>query len=183
MNCRNTCEQPRMDDQPLTLQAFLSHVETQVQQQLTGLNTVALWPDIRDRIQLPAMFLELAEIEPGREPGTGQVALVCRLEAYVIVAAETTGPHQQAAQLATQLAVLLHGQYWDLESVDVAEFVQAGPDWTKPELDSYTVWKVEWTQEVRLAQEQWPWPDAAPTFLEAELNPKQVDIDVLRHEQ
>lgn len=147
-----------MDEQPLTLNAFFEAVERQVKEHLPGMETVATWPEIHDQISLPALFLELAEFEPGQDPGDGHVGLICRMEAYVIVAAEVPGHHHQAAQLATQLAVLLRGQYWDLDKVDNAELVQAGPDWTKPELDSCTVWKVEWTQQIYLGAEQWPWP-------------------------
>lgn len=167
-----------MDDQPLTLDLFFSTVERRLGEQLPGLQTVATWPDIRDRVHLPALFLELAEVEPGTDPGNGRVGLKCRFDAYLIVAAELPRHHHQAAQLATQLAVLLHAQYWELDNVDVAEFVQAGADWTKPELDGYTVWKVEWTQQIYLGEEQWPWPDVSPTFLEPELEIDHVTVEV-----
>ena len=169
-----------MDEQPLTLDLFFKTVERRLGEQLTGLQTVATWPDIRDRVHLPALFLELAEVEPGGDPGTGQVGLDCRMHAYLIIASEQPQHHHQAAQLATQLAVLLRAQYWDLEDIDAAEFVQAGPDWTKPELDGYTVWKVEWTQLIYLGEEQWPWPDASPTFLEPKLNPDDVSVELMR---
>lgn len=148
-----------MDEQSLTLDLFFSTLEQRIGEQLSGLQTVATWPDIRDRVCLPALFLELGEVEPGTDPGTGRVGLVCRIEAYIIVAAELTRHHHKAAQLATQLAVLLRMQYWGLDDVEPAEFMQAGPDWTKPELDGYTVWKVDWTQTLYLGEEQWPWAD------------------------
>lgn len=168
-----------MDEEVLTLDLLYSTIERHIGQHLPGLQTVATWPDIRERVRLPALFLEIAEFEPGTDPGTGRVGLDCRLEAYIIVAAEEPRTHHQAAQLATQLVVLLRAQYWDLPDLDVAEFVQAGPDWTKPELDGYTVWKVEWTQQIYLGEEQWPWPDAAPSYLEPDLSPGQVDIDAV----
>jgi hypothetical protein len=154
-----------MDEQPLTLGRLFRAVERVIGEQLPGLQTVATWPDVRDRVHLPALFLELAEVEPGLDPGTGRVGLECRFEAYLIVASELAEHHQQVAQLATQLVVLLRGQYWALDDVDAALFIQAGPDWTKPELDGYTVWKVEWTQQIYLGEEQWPWPDVEPTEL------------------
>jgi hypothetical protein len=144
-------------DQPLSLDLFFATVEQHIGEQLSGLQTIATWPDIRDRVRLPALFLELGEVEPGTDPGTGLVGLVCRMEAYIIVAAELPRHHHQAAQLATQLAVLLRMQHWELDDVEPAEFMQAGPDWTKPELDGYTVWKVDWTQTLYLGQEEWPW--------------------------
>jgi hypothetical protein len=154
-----------VDEVVLTLDLFFSTIERELGSQLPGLETVATWPDIRDRVHLPALFLELAELEPGTDPGTGRVGMVCRLEAYLIVGSEVGGHHHHVAQLVTQLIVLLRAQYWGLDDVEAAEFIQAGPDWTKPELDGYTVWKVEWTQQIYLGAEQWPWPDVAPTTL------------------
>lgn len=179
MSCTNIYEGTPEGDQPLTLDLFFSTVERHIRQHLPVLEIVASWPDIRERISLPALLLELAEVEPGTDPGTGRVALTCRLEARVVVAAEEPEHHQQAIHIATQLAVLLRAQYWELDDVDAAEFVHAGPDWTRPELDSCTVWKVEWTQQIYLGEEQWPWPDAAPAFLEPQLYAEQVDIEAV----
>ncbi|MNG17201.1 hypothetical protein D3C84_1011710 [compost metagenome] len=49
--------------------------------------------------------------------------------------------------------------------MDPAEFIQAAQDWTKPELDGYTVWVVEWTQQIYLGHVEWPWPDEPPGTL------------------
>jgi hypothetical protein len=49
-------------------------------------------------------------------------------------------------------------QTWGV-AVEPAEFVQAMQDWTKPELDGYTVWVVEWTHKLYLGAEDWPWSD------------------------
>ena len=125
---------------------------------------MTVWPNISDRVALPAVFLELAEIEPGTDIGTGATTLVCKFEARIIV--DPIKPHhqRQAVQLATQLAVLLRAQTWGLP-VEPAEFVQAQQDWTQPALDGYTVWLVEWTQQVYLGVEEWPWPDQPPGML------------------
>jgi len=150
-----------VDEEDLTLELFYSTVEHRIRDQFPALRTVATWPDIRDHVSLPALFLEIAEFEPGTDPGTGRVGLECRLEAYIILASEEPRCRHMAAQMATQLIVLLRAQYWGLPDVDAAEFVQSGPDWTKPELDGYTVWKVEWTQQIYLGEEQWTWDDGA----------------------
>jgi hypothetical protein len=62
------------------------------------------------------------------------------------------------------LAVLLRLQTWGLE-VEPAEFGQAMQDWTKPELDGYVVWLVEWTHQLYLGVEEWPWPNEPPGSL------------------
>lgn len=153
-----------MSDEPLSLDQLYQAVEQHLTTHLPGVQAVSVWPNISDRVALPAVFLELAEIEPGTDIGTGETTLVCKFEARIIV--DPIKPHhqRQAVQLATQLAVLLRAQTWGLP-VEPAEFVQAQQDWTQPALDGYTVWLVEWTQQVYLGVEEWPWPDQPPGML------------------
>lgn len=66
-----------------------------------------------------------------------------------------------AAFSAAQLTVLLRMQTWGIE-VEPAKFVRAAQDWTRPELDGYAVWVVEWTQIIYLGEEEWPWPIQPP---------------------
>jgi len=159
-----------MSDEPLSLDQLYQAVEQHLTTHLLGVQAVTVWPNISDRVALPAVFLELAEIEPGTDIGTGETTLVCRFEARIIV--DPIKPHhqRQAVQLATQLAVLLRAQTWGLP-VEPAEFVQAQQDWTQPALDGYTVWLVEWTQQVYLGVEEWPWPDQPPGSLVFDVEP------------
>lgn len=166
-----------MDDR-LTLDRLYAAVERHIGEHLPGLQTIATWPDIDERtpVRLPAAFLELAEIEPGTYDGTGKTTMVCKFEVRLVVGAEQPLHKHQAAQLVAQLAVLLRAQYWGLEDVGPAEFVQAVPDWTKPELDGYTVWLVEWTQAIQLGEEEWPWSDQPPSYLQIDLSDGGVDV-------
>lgn len=159
-----------MSDEPFSLDQLYRAVEQHLVINLPGVHTVTAWPKISDRIALPAVFLELAEMEPGIEIGTGETSLVCKFEARIIVDPIKPHHHQQAVQLATQLAVVLRAQTWGL-GVEPAEFVQALQDWTRPELDGYTVWLVEWTQQVYLGPEEWPWPDEPPGSLLFDIEP------------
>ncbi|PNB76417.1 hypothetical protein C1X30_33820, partial [Pseudomonas sp. FW305-BF6] len=84
---------------------------------------VAVWPNIEDRVALPAVFVELAEMEPGIDPGTGETGLACKFEARVITDPIQPDHHQQAVFLAGHLAALLRMQCWGME-VEPAEFVQ-----------------------------------------------------------
>ena len=115
------------------------------------------------------MFLDIAEIEPGQDAGTGQTTLIITFEARVIVDVIRADHYPQAVHLATQLAVLLRAQYWGLP-VQAAEFQRSTQDWTRPELDGYTVWLVEWTQTVYLGELSWPWPDEPPGSLLISVN-------------
>jgi len=159
-----------MSEEPFSLDQLYRAIEQHLQSNLPGIKAVATWPNIKDRIALPVVFLEMAEIEPGPDVGTGETTLVCRFEARIIVDPIKSQHCQQAAHLAAQLAVLLRLQTWGLP-VEPAEFTQAIQDWTKPELDGYTVWLVEWTQQLYLGAEEWPWPDEPPGTLVIDVEP------------
>lgn len=155
-----------MPDEPFSLDQLYAAIEQHLTEHLPGVQAVVFWPEIRENegIPLPSVFLEMPDFEPAGDIGTGEIALKCKFEARIIVDPLNGSHHRQVVQLATQLAVRLRAQSWGLP-VGAAEFVQAGQDWTKPELDGYTVWLVEWTQQVYLGEEEWPWPDQPPGTL------------------
>ena len=153
-----------MSEQPFSLDALYLAIEQHIQQHLPGVEMVSFWPDIAHHIPLPAVFLDIAEIEPGTDIGTGESTLNVTFEARVIVDVIHDRHYQQAIHLATQLAVLLRTQTWGL-AVEPAEFKRSTQDWTRPELDGYTVWLVEWSQTIYLGETEWPWPDEKPGSL------------------
>lgn len=150
-----------MDDEPLTLDRLYAAIENGIHAAVPGLAMVVTMPHMLQQLPVPAVVIEVAEFEPGVDRGTGEVALVVRFEARVIVAPEQPDCQQQAAFVAAQLTGLLRMQSWRLE-VELAEFVRAAQDWTRPELDGYAVWVVEWTQQIYLGDQEWPWPNQPP---------------------
>lgn len=158
-----------MCEQPFSLDVLYQAIEQQIQQHLPGVQTVSFWPDIQNHIPLPAVFLDIGEIEPGQEAGSGQTALTITFEARLVVDVLCADHYRQAVQLATQLAVLLRAQYWGLP-VQPAQLQRSAQDWTRPELDGYIVWLVEWTQGIYLGEEAWPWPDQPPGSLLVSIN-------------
>jgi len=159
-----------MSDEPFSIDQLYRAIEQHLLTGLPGIKAATTWPNIKDRIALPVVFIEMAEMEPGRDIGTGQTTLICRFEARIIVDPIRPQHCQQASQLAAQLAVLLRMQTWGV-AVEPAVFIQAMQDWTKPELDGYTVWLVEWTHQLYLGVEQWLWPDEPPGSLVLDIEP------------
>ncbi|WP_339469356.1 hypothetical protein [Pseudomonas sp. EL_65y_Pfl1_R83] len=166
-----------MSDEPFSLSQLYQAIEQHLMEHLSGIQAVVFWPDIPENqgIPLPSVFLEMAEFEPGIDVGTGETSLVCKFEARIIVDPIKANHHEQAVHLASQLAVLLRQQSWGLD-VNVAQFERATQDWTKPELDGYVVWVVEWTQQVYLGVEVWPFPEEKPSMLRLNLE-AYPDID------
>lgn len=125
---------------------------------LAGVPTVEAYPATQRRIRLPAVLIELAEMEPGTDPGTGETALVGRFQARAIVDPSQAGADLVVRELAARIAVGLTHATWGLE-ITPAQLVQIGEDSFKPELDAYLVWVVEWTHEFHLGDMAWPYPD------------------------
>lgn len=153
-----------MSEPTFSLELLYEAIEAHIAQAIPGLACVCTMPHMADHVDVPAAVVELVELEPGKDAGTGETTLVARFEARFIVGSEDADCQQKAAFAAAQMAVLLRIQTWGLE-VEPAEFVRAAQDWTRPELDGYAVWVVEWTQTIYLGEEEWPWPNQPPGSL------------------
>lgn len=149
-------------DEPLTLDAFYAAVEQAIAERLPGVKQVRFWPQVGDALSLPAVLLEIAEFEPGEDLGTGQSTFDCRCEARIVLAPEQSHAYRQAAYLSTQLAILLRAQTWGLDAVEPAHFQTTEQDYSRPELDNYLAWRVEWSQVLTLGEEEWPWTVDGP---------------------
>lgn len=125
---------------------------------LAGIPTVEAYPVIERRIHLPAVLVELAEMEPGDDPGTGETALKGRFQARAIIDPNLAGADMQVRELAARIAVAITHETWGL-GISTADLVQIGEDAFKPELDGYLCWMVEWTHEFHLGATAWPYPD------------------------
>jgi len=125
---------------------------------LVGISSIDAYPVLQRRICLPAVLLELAEFEPGQDPGTGETALIGRFQARAIVDPNKSAADLAVRELAARIAVAITHETWGLP-IGIAHFVQAGEDAMKPELDGYLVWMIEWTHEFHLGKTMWQWPD------------------------
>jgi hypothetical protein len=124
---------------------------------LPDVPAIDAYPRIGKRIPTPCIAIEMSEMEPGHDPGTGQTSLIGRFQARAIV--DPLEPHADLAvrQLAARIACAVHAQTWEVP-VAPARLVQIGDDPFKPELDAYLVWLVEWTHEFDLGYVMPPFP-------------------------
>ena len=147
-----------MDEDSIPLEQLYAAIEQHIKDAIPGLAYVGTMPDGIEVVPPPAVVLELAGFDRvDMDPGTGEAAVEARFEARAIVPVEEKNCLHVAAFVAAQLAVLLRGQSWGLP-IGFAEFVRAERDWSRPELDVFAVWVVEWTQLIYLGEEEWPWP-------------------------
>ncbi|MEV2157077.1 hypothetical protein ABZR62_30945, partial [Pseudomonas aeruginosa] len=109
-----------------------------------------------------------AELLPERDPGTGESALLCRLQARIMV---PPGADRQAVSIACGIVRTLREQTWNL-SLEPARFVRSAVDGSREELKSLRVWLVEWTQSLRLGDPEWAWEDQPPGSLMLGFDPQ-----------
>lgn len=135
---------------------------------LPDVPTVAHYPAEGAAPALPAILIELAQLEPGRDPGSGEVGLRGRFLARVVADAAEPGAELRVRELAARLALAIKDESWNLP-VGMAQFVRAAPD-TLAE-PGRAAWRLEWTQEFELGEPAWPYPDGAGVALMLGLDP------------
>lgn len=133
-------------------QAILDHIAAAY----PALATVSDYPEERRHLSLPACLVEMAEMDgvPDLDPGTGQLALMTRWEARLIIGWRTASAAREIRRLAGALGVTIHQQRWGLP-VGPAEVLGMTPDAFEPQLDQFVVWRVDWQQVVHLGESVW----------------------------
>lgn len=128
---------------------------------------VQFYPELGERVSLPLLVLELAEFEPGTDPGTGELALVAIMQARVVCDPTAANAELAVRQLATRVAAQVHAATTFDQPVTPAKLRQIGPDgFHHAELDGYLVWLVEWVHELEVGE---PSDIALPTFVPREV--------------
>ncbi len=126
-----------------------------LKEEIPAIQTCEVYPAIRREIIAPAAFVELASLEPGKDPGTEELALRARFEVRGVVDGTVEDSQVVVRSLAAEIARVVNKNTWDVENVSAGEFISAGGDDFKPELDAYLVWLVEWVHELHTGQSMW----------------------------
>jgi hypothetical protein len=94
-------------------------------------------------------------LEPGKDPGTEELALRARFEARVVVDGTVENSSIVVRSLAAEVARVVSKNTWNVKNIAPGEFLSAEVDNFRPELDAYLVWLVEWTHELHLGKSIW----------------------------
>lgn len=137
---------------------------------LSGLGSIGHYPASEDGLALPAVLVTLADMKPGRDPGSGEQALTVRLQARLLVNAAQAKAEIAVRELAARLALALKNENWGLP-VGMAQFAQAGPDPQAPAAGRLA-WLVEWSHDIELGAPAWPYGDESKLALMLGLDPE-----------
>ncbi|WIY23784.1 hypothetical protein [Parasedimentitalea psychrophila] len=136
---------------------------TRIREQFPDLQTVEDYGADRKDLLMPAVLLELVDMEadPDSDPGTEQLAVVTKWAARVVFSFRQENLKREIRKLAGALGVLVHDNRWG-QSVNPAKVTVIGPDAFDPAFDNFEVWAVEWDQQVDLGASVWTGEGVTP---------------------
>jgi hypothetical protein len=141
----------------ITLEDLHDKITSAIQAKFPDLVTVEFYREDREQLPVPACLLDLLEFEDGQatDPGTGQLAVMARFEADLILGFRTPRAKLSARVLAAAFSQFISQRRWPGCPVGAAQAIHAYRNDFKPELDQYEVWTVEWRQEIHLGETVW----------------------------
>ncbi|WP_353272104.1 hypothetical protein [Wolbachia endosymbiont (group B) of Apomyelois bistriatella] len=125
-----------------------------LKEEIPAIQTCEIYPAIRKELVAPAVFVELASLEPGKDPGTEELALKARFEARIVIDSTIENAPIIVRTLAAEVARVVNKNTWE-KNVSPAEFLSAEPDGFRSELDAYLVWMVDWSHQLHLGKSVW----------------------------
>lgn len=138
---------------------------------------IAAYPNIERSIKIPAVIIELSELEQAQDNGDDTTTLNAIFEARVILSPTQQNANLMLRELTLKVIKTLHYQTWDLSGVGYCEFINATsdvfyPDGSKIELDGYLCWNVRWSQEVKFGEPVEWWDGFYPVELYLGIDPE-----------
>ena len=133
--------------------AVLHPALQQTLSQVDGIQQCGSLPKRRDQIELPGLFIDMVELEPTTEQGTGELALISHWEGRLLIG-EQCADHAVWGLLQAVM-VALHQFHCDEENIGAAKIKQAIPDQFSPDYPGHRVWLIEWTHELRVGDNVW----------------------------
>ncbi|HDR9148100.1 hypothetical protein [Burkholderia vietnamiensis] len=140
------------------LKALHEAIERDMRVKLPTIKRIEAYPRLGQKIETPLIAIELNEFEPGHDDGTGDVALIARMQARVVFDPIDEGAELAVREVAARVAMVAHGNTWGLP-ITPGKVVQVAEDPFRPQLDTYCVWLVEWTHEFGIGMELDEIPD------------------------
>ena len=143
-------------DTAVDLDALHDAIVQSIGDSFPALQTVTTYHTDRQQLDLPAVLIELIELEPNPDddPQTEQLPALARFEARIVVGFRETDVKREIRKLAAALAHHIHQERW-AQPVGPAEVTAISPDDFSPELDQFEVWRIEWMHAVHIGESVW----------------------------
>lgn len=173
-------------DTAIDLDALHDAICASIKAAFPSLATVEDYREDRKHLTLPAVLINLTDLEPepDEDPGTEQLAAMARFDAQIVIGFRTANAKREVRKLAAALAHHIYGNRWG-QPVEAARVTAIVQDDFSPELDRFEVWRVEWQQIIHIGTSVWNNDGVIPTEVLASFEPdtgpdneaKYIDIN------
>lgn len=109
-------------------------------------------PQAQRAIRVPAVYIEIEELDPIGNPGDTRISVNARFEARCIVDPNGARSHHAARELAARVMGALQTIRRPVPSHGHIRISRAGDDYFRPKMEGYLVWVVEWAVEIYLGE-------------------------------
>lgn len=134
-----------------TLTDLTDAITTKLTTALTGVVVAGDPPPQTQRaIKVPAVYIELDELEPLSNNGDGRVLADARYRAHCLVDPAQARPYPAVSELSSRVVLALFGIIRPIPGHGHIRLLRAGPDDFHPGLDGYVSWVVEFGIEINL---------------------------------
>jgi hypothetical protein len=140
-------------NEPIDLGLALDTIVAQLGAAFATFKTVAAEDEARTKLAVPAIIVQISELEPDLEKDahTGQFPCLVRLEARVVMGHRTPKVRREVAKAAGAIAAFVHnnrlGVAWGGATVLSVE-----PDEFAPQADNFDIWRIEWAHSADIGQ-------------------------------
>lgn len=131
---------------------LLAAIKAGLETQFDWVESVETWPNNRDRLQTPALLVEIGEMDVGDDPGTGETKLNCQVSIYVVIRDSQETDSVSSLDTAASIAAYLRLNRFGLP-VGPSFVRGAYPDVWQPELEEFNVWRVDYETSIRVGED------------------------------
>lgn len=106
------------------------------------------YEDVEDGVELPAIFIQLTNLEGVSNRISGVFRANCTFRAYVCESFKGQGK-RRVRDTALDISAFVDGNFWgDIDTFTKGVFEYAEEDGFNEKIDSAEIWYVEWQQEI-----------------------------------
>lgn len=137
------------------LDELFAAIPARLSADIPGLGTCDIYPKLHRRVALPAVLLDMDELEPD-EFGDGPLDCWARFTAYCVYDPNATNAELGVRNLAATVALrVTQEEDFGVAVARSAEVLRVGPDDFMPEMEGYLVWSVEFRIGLSLGENVW----------------------------
>lgn len=133
------------------MNGLLNNIRTQILCEFQDVQSCFIYPNAREKIIAPAVFLEVANYGMGDDPATEELAIIANIEARVVIDSLIENAEIECQRLACKIGSLAHLNNFGC-SVRPAKVGGISRDFFKPDFDPYICWLVEWQHELHVGE-------------------------------